>query len=61
MAGNFALNTASHPGVNHIVFAARNGNEIKLTGTPLALADPTDRATAKALLKQGGSKYVVES
>lgn len=61
MAGNFALDTTAHPTTNFIVFAAVNGSEIKLNGTPVAIANPSDRATAKALVKQGGVKFVTET
>jgi hypothetical protein len=61
MAGNFALNTAQHPGVNSVVFHGRIGTEYRLTATPVAIADPSDRAAARALTKIGGIKFTVES
>lgn len=61
MAGNFALNTAAHPGVTSVVFHGRTGTEYRLTGTPVAIVDRTDQATARALMKSGGVKYVSES
>lgn len=60
MSGNFSLDTTAHPTTNYVMFHGRTGTEYKLTATPVAITDPSDRATARALLK-GSTKLVKET